>query len=1088
MPRYSGIWTLSQVNQAIKNLDWEGVAPTVVEYLIVAGGGGGGSQSAASGGGGGGGGLLQGFAGITAGSSYFVTVGGGGNGGNPGTQGGASVFDATSSNSSTGRIVATGGGYGGAYGGAGTIGGSGGGGGQASSGTGLSGGAGISGQGNSGGSAYVSATATYPYGGAGGGGAGTLGLSPTGGGTYAYGGTGGAGIASDITGIKITYAGGGAGASHTNVNYTPQGGVGGGGNGANQNTSTLATAGTPNTGGGGGGNSAATGLAGGSGIVVIRYPGNVQYFTGGTLNYSNGFMVHTFYSSGTLAPIAPRLFASPDYQIQRSLRFNTSNNTYFNKTFGTATSRQRWTLSFWTKRSGIGTGSYQIFASRPTGTPYGLIYFNNNTFQMDDNGSCGFNTTQVFRDTSAWYHLIIAVDTTQTTSSDRIKVYVNGSQITTFTSTTYPTQNYQTQFNTATNHTVGRGGDYTAEVYDGYLTELNFVDGQQLTPNSFGYVEPSTGVWTPLQYVGSYGTNGFYLNFADNSGITATTLGKDLSGNANNWTPNNFSVTAGSGNSSLVDTPTNYGVDTGLGGEVRGNYCTLNPLQSSATLANGNLSVSTSSAAWYPSVATMGVNSGKWYWEILINTDVSVSGNIHTGIVGVGYPFASGNYIGNNATSYAYRGDGNKFNNSSSSAYGASFGAGTIIGVALDMDTGTITFYKNGTSQGTAFSSLSGTYFPATSVNGTTTATSADCNFGQRPFAYTAPSGFKALCTQNLPNPAIMPQTAFAANAFASSLSSRVIGTGIQSDLVWSKRRDATGSHLFHDAVRGAGKTLYGETTSAEVNNGAYYVQGFNSDSYSIGSSDNALNGGAGATYVSWTWNAGGVTVTNTAGSVTSQVRANPATGFSIVTYSSAASAVTVGHGLGVAPNLIIVKARGTTSDWFTYHSALGATQGFYLNQTLAAITSANFWNNVAPTSTVFTNGTGVVNGGNTAVAYCWAEVAGYSKFGSYVGNGSADGPFVYCGFRPRFVMIKVVNLTWNWFILDTTRSTTNLAQLSILPNNSTAELNNSLYSLDILSNGFKVRTTDAQFNGTSSDSYIFAAFAESPLKYARAR
>jgi hypothetical protein len=296
------------------------------------------------------------------------------------------------------------------------------------------------------------------------------------------------------------------------------------------------------------------------------------------------------------------------------------------------------------------------------------------------------------------------------------------------------------------------------------------------------------------------------------------------------------------------------------------------------------------------------------------------------------------------------------------------------------------------------------------------------------------------------------------------------------------------------DQLRGVQNVLQGNTTAAETSDGAG-LTAFGANDFTLGSTINQNENNS--TFIAWNWNAGGTTVTNNAGSVTSQVRANPTAGFSIVTYTSAASAVTVGHGLGTAPNLIIVKARGTTSDWFTYHSALGATQGIYLNQTLAAVTSANFWNNVAPTSTVFTNGVGVVNGGNTAVAYCWAEVPGYSRFGSYTGNGAADGTFVYCGFRPAYVLIKAYSgtsaATANWLILDSARSTYNVADAKLAANLSDAENTSAsvggtgVNSIDFLSNGFKLKTTYASSN-ESGTLYIFAAFAESPFKYSRAR
>jgi len=1078
MPRYSGIWTLSQVNQAIKNLDWEGTPPTVIEYLVVAGGGGAGSRY---GGGGGAGGLLQGIAGIAPGVSYNVTVGAGGiastvtGTASNGSDGNNSVFDATSSGAYTGRIVAVGGGRGCGAQDVNFSGGSGGGAsyrGPASSGT--------SGQGNGGGAAGVGGDAFF---GGGGGGAGTIGFNAT----STLPGNGGAGIASDITGTKVTYAGGGGGGS-VNTAVVGTGGAGGGGLGAG---TSAGYAGTPNSGGGGGGGSSTFGgYNGGAGIVVIRYPGNTQYFTGGTLNYSNGYIVHTFYSSGTLAPVAPRLFASPDYQISRSLRFNSANSTYLSRTPSAASNQQTWTLSCWIKRSAIGTASNGIFYQQTANSDTGyfdILFTSSDTLVLEGYTTIWRNTTQVFRDPNAWYHIVVAVDTNQVTANNRIRLYVNGVEVTSFSATANPTQSSTTGVNGT--GAAGLGRNNTAYL-NGYMTEVNFIDGQQLTPASFGYVEPTTGVWTPLQYVGTYGTNGFYLNFADNSALTAATLGKDLSGNSNNWTPNNFSITAGATNSSMVDTPTNYGVDTGVGGEVRGNYCTLDPLNTyttNITLANGNLNF-TQSASNGLTIATIGVNSGKWYWEYQLGaTNYCVIGMYQSGSLSM-------TYLGQTGVTLSVT-NGTSLNQSGVSAPTGTMPAFTssdVVGYALNMDTGTLTVYLNNVAR-LVYTGLTGTWFPAQGANA---AASGIFNFGQRPFAYTAPTGFKALCTQNLPAPAILPQKAFAVNTFASSYSNRVIGTGIQSDFVWAKRRDAANGNILLDAVRGAGQTLRSDTNAVESNDGAYYVQNFNSDSYSIGSSDNALNGGAGATYVSWTWNAGGITATNTAGTVSAQVRANPQTGFSIISYTCPAAngAYSVGHGLGTTPSMFIIKSRNGGYDWFTWHTVLGTSLTSYLrlNGNYGLADAAGMWGTAGRDSTVL----GLANGvstiaNNTQIIYCWAEVPGYSKFGSYIGNGLADGPFIYCGFRPRWIMIKLstASTSENWQIIDTSRDTYNVAGLELYANLSNAESTGSgnLTRVDLTSTGFKIRTTNSGWN-TSGNTYAYAAFAESPLKYARAR
>ena len=437
------------------------------------------------------------------------------------------------------------------------------------------------------------------------------------------------------------------------------------------------------------------------------------------------------------------------YQISRSLRFNRADSAYLSRTPASAGNRKAWTMSFWVKRCDIVNRQIlleQFLAASDTG--YGSIEFASDaaapTLVVGGYNTTWRVTTQVFRDVSAWYHIVVAVDTTQATANNRVRIYVNGSEITSFSTLNNPTQNADTGVNST--GPAGIGSATSGATYlNGYMTEIYMVDGSQLTPSSFGETNAQTGVWTPKAYSGSYGTNGFYLNFSDNSNTTAATLGKDYSGNGNNWTPNNFSVTAGAGNDSLVDSPTSYGTDTGVGGTVRGNYATLNPLNNSATLANGNLDISSSTVAWLGASGTLLPNSGKWYWEVTVT---SLTNYVFVGIADSSLTQAYNVYTGSTAKSYSYASNtGVKWNNGSSSSYGASFTTNDVIGVALDMDAGTLTFYKNNTSQGQAFSGISGNFGPSLSVY------QAGCsmNFGQRPFAYTAPSGFKALCTQNLP-------------------------------------------------------------------------------------------------------------------------------------------------------------------------------------------------------------------------------------------------------------------------------------------------------------------------------------------------
>jgi hypothetical protein len=468
----------------------------------------------------------------------------------------------------------------------------------------------------------------------------------------------------------------------------------------------------------------------------------------------------------------------------------------------------------------------------------------------------------------------------------------------------------------------------------------------------------------------SYGTNGFYLNFSDNSDVTAATLGADYSGNGNNWTPSGFSVTAGVGNDSLVDTPTQYGTDTGAGGEVRGNYCTLNPLsQSSAiTLSNGNLNFSTA-AAWNSARSTVGMTSGKWYWEV---QGTAITSHFY---IGVATSLAVHEW-GSTAGEWVYvSATGNKANNGSASAYGATYTDNDVIGVALDLDAGTLTFYKNGVSQGTAFSGLpSGTYFAGISSAGVT----GNINFGQRPFAHPL-SGFKALVTTNLPEPTVVQGDDYFNTVLYTGNGSTqsITGVGFQPDFVWNKYRNSGSNwHNVSDIVRGAGYRIFPNDTGAEQFSATAYLTSFNADGFSVGSS-NDFNESAGS-YVAWNWKANGAGVSNTDGTITSTVSANTTAGISIVTYTGNGTAgATVGHGLGAAPRMIIIKKRNNSDvDWVVYHSSLGNAYAISLNTTGASFSYAG-WNSTTPGSSLFTLGSnnGVNNNTSTYVAYCFAEV-----------------------------------------------------------------------------------------------------------------
>jgi len=747
----------------------------------------------------------------------------------------------------------------------------------------------------------------------------------------------------------------------------------------------------------------------------------------------------------------------------------------------------------------------ELFDARNTNTEQtGILFWNDDTlvFRMETGGTAyDLKTTQVFRDPSAWYHIVLAMDTTQATASNRTKLYVNGSQVTAFSTASYFTQNADTYINSTNAHDLGRFGS-GANYLDGYMTEINFIDGQQLTPASFGQNNPATGVWEPIRYGGSYGTNGFYLNFSDNSSNTATTIGKDYSGNGNNWTPNNISVTSGVTYDSMIDTPTPYDD----GSTNRGNYCVLNPLTAGATgCANGNLTLNFNSNSV---LSTFGVTSGKWYYETTLTTQItdqqvvglSVNGFVITTPVGNDV-YSWGIIIQSNVS------NGLAYHNGTTTSTGVTYTAGDVAMVAFDMATGRIWFGKNGTwlnsgnpATGTnpIYSNLSAPAYPTLS-NRVNTGGVLNANFGQRPFAYTPPSGFQALNTFNLAAPTIVAGNVYmnATTYTGTGSALTVTNAGLtQPDMVWTKKRSSAtdSNNIITDSVRGIPNILITNAVNTEAAIGTEGVQSFTSSGFTLGARTSATGdnfNANGSTYVGWQWRAGaGTTASNTSGSITSTVSVNTTAGFSIVTYTGTGANATVGHGLGVAPSFMIIKRRNQAEDWSVYHSSLGATQKIFLDLTNAASADATMWNNTAPTTSVFSVGTNTATNASTGtyVAYCWAAVAGFSAFGSYTGNASADGPFVFCGFRPRWVLFRASNLgsAENWYILDTSRNTYNAANLGLFPNLNNAEGGTGVVA-DILSNGFKVRDSGTPLNA-SGTTYIYAAFAENPFKYALAR
>ena len=624
----------------------------------------------------------------------------------------------------------------------------------------------------------------------------------------------------------------------------------------------------------------------------------------------------------------------------------------------------------------------------------------------------------------------------------------------------------------------------TVSIYHATLNSVEFITtAGNVTASTGG---SSTGEFTYTNLLPAGASITAIRFFTNNNNTNDNVYFIKIDGQILNFFP------SAAGNDSLVDSPTNGAqTDTGVGGEVVGNYCTWNPLAkgTDASLSNGNLDIAYGSASNRSTTSgTFGVSTGKWYWEITI-TDSS-QGDTFAAMGIANTPLSLANYPGFDSNGWGYDGSqGRIYNGSGGASYGDTFGVGDVISVAFNADAGSLVFYKNGVSQGTAFTGIAaGTYFPSIGDGSQTNTFSAAANFGQRPFAYPAPSGFKALCTTNLPDSTIADgSTAMDAITYTGNGSSKTIsGVGFSSDLIWTKCRNQARSNYLMDTVRGISKYLISEQTAAEGTNTTNRILSVTSDGWTLGT-NNGFNGNN-DTYVAWAWDGGSSTVTNTDGSITSSVRANPSAGFSIVNYAANGSAGTTGHGLNAVPGLIIAKSRSSAgTNWTVFHQDLGKDKVLIFT-TSAVLSNTNYWGVSGVTSSTFGFSSNNSNSTGEMIAYCWAPVEGYSAFGSYTGNGSTDGPFVYTGFRPRWVMIKRTDTENGWYILDSARGEINALTDYLEANSSNAEATAANIA-DFLSNGIKVRggSTYYGFNA-SGGTYIYAAFAENPFKTARAR
>ena len=778
----------------------------------------------------------------------------------------------------------------------------------------------------------------------------------------------------------------------------------------------------------------------------------------------------------------------------RSIRFEPADSSYLSRTFD-AGNQQKWTFSCWVKRAAVDTSNYTLFSADNSGTDFLTIRYEQNQIRVDAQGDgqgrVQVTTTNTFLDAAAWYHVVVALDTTQGTAANRCKIYTNGVQQD--TSNTF-SQNKNFAVNDTNSHEIGRRSDGNDNHFSGLLSEIHFIDDAQLAASSFGS-EDSDGIWNPTVDLSGldYGDTGFYLKF-DN----AAAIGDDRSSLNNDWTVNNLTGTDGSNPHNidfLFDHPISDGTDNRAGGEIRGNYCTLNPLdaQSGVALKQGNLRMDSSGDA--SCRGTIPNVDQKWYFEATVTGGPGASQvGVHNANIGV-EQFTSDHMD--------YRIDNGEIYGGSGSHPGTTFGVGDTIGVAVNKadGTGTISFYKNGSLVQTRNLSAATNDNPVVPNTRTPSSGTIDFNFGQRAFRNAAPSGYKCWAAPNLAAPAITkPKLYFDAVTYEGTGSdgNEVNGLAFNPEAVWIKDREDNNHGRLYDKIRGVNSAWLSSSTNQPEQYAAYgQFESFDSDGFTVGAGTGNAEGTNDTTgHVAWCWDAGTSAASPKSGGSSQTITAsnswvNTTSKFELIKYSTGGSAGNVGHNLNAVPKFIIIKSLGNTNiNAPVYHDDMNGTSSHYLviNDSFGGYKTdaGSIWNGINPTNEVFGVGSHNMTGGGSYepyIAWVWAEVDGYSKFGTYTGSGGE--PFVHLGFRPRYFLLRRSDNNASWYIFDSARSPYNPVNKSLKTNQHNAE---GTYSVDFVSNGVQINASgDGDINGSGAN-YIYAAFAEHPFKLTRAR
>lgn len=716
--------------------------------------------------------------------------------------------------------------------------------------------------------------------------------------------------------------------------------------------------------------------------------------------------------------------------IANSGAFDLNTNSDLSRTF-TAVGGTSWSVSFWVKRANVGV-QHRLFNAFATNSD-GIQFSVDDEFELVRSGVVASTSAGFYRDPAAWYHIFCRSNGTN------VKGYVNGIEECSYTGTF-------TKINDNIIHSIGEDGN-GAKHHQGYISDVYFVSDAALTVDDFGYFSPSTGEWVAKSYSGTYGTNGFYLDFSNGAN-----LGEDQSGNNNDFT--NTAVTQS------TDTPNN-------------SACIIshNTMYDTGITKNAGRTYVNASTNLYNALTSFDLLDGiGWYWEVDL-----VTRYVYHPVAGI---FSREYNHRTNTTTYGYTGcnnvtvkadTGGIYKNGVLVTTLPGYASGDI--VMLAYKDGKFWVGKNGTWSGNPSAGTGEATTANVDIYGYTPSVAESsnsdnlCNFHEDDLVYSPPTGFVALSTVNLPEPEIIdPSKYFKTIIYDDGAGAKTVG--FQPDFVWLKARGALSPHKHVDSARGATYAFDGDDTNGSTLESTGLTS-FDANGFTVGADTNYSNT-TGTGMVAWCFK-------------------KKAGFFDIIRYTADNTGDRlIPHNLGVVPEMYWIRNESiTTNGTSVFFTGLdGSLDRMYMSDSTV---KTDYTLTILPTSTNITVDTTFNDNSEDFTLYAFASVEGFCKVGTYIGNGNVNGPFIYCGFRPAFVLFKRATSPGAWYMYDTTRDIHNPVEQYLLADSTAIETTSSIRIVDFVSNGFKIRGSSTELNGNDS-TYVYLAIAESPFKYARAR